>query len=315
MRTFAFSIVACATLLAGCSSDDSNGSGTGGSSASGGSNGSGGSVNTGGSDTGGSGDTGGSATGGTTGSGGSTDSGGSNGSGGSDSDAAADGGEGVPQEAGATGDGSITNPDPLAPCPRCMRVFDGKTFDGWEASPSTWKIVDGTSMQGTGGTSRAAYTKKDYGSFRLVVTARMNPKNGDHLGVLFWGNHPQDPNKPQIDNAGWIQWMPPGVGMWDYHPPKDRGLVATRLAPAPTNIEIWHTNEVLCNIDTGSVRSAVDGVETTKYTWPHPMERTDPLTRIIPGPVAMMRHGGGTSEYKDIFIEDQPTEDKLYTLK
>jgi hypothetical protein len=265
--------------------------------------------------TGGSTNTGGSDTGGSNGSGGSTASGGSSGTGGSETDGGGEGGSGTPQEAGAGDGGTIINPDPSAPCPRCMRVFDGKTFEGWEASPSTWKIVDGTSMQGTGGTSRAAYTKKDYGSFRLVVTARMNPKNGDHLGVLFWGNHPMDPNKPQIDNAGWIQWMPPGVGMWDYHPPDDRGISATRLAPAPKDIEMWHTSEVLCMIDTGLVWSAVDGVETTKYNWPHPMERMDPLTRIIPGPVAMMRHGGGTSEYKDIFIEDEPTEIKLYTLK
>ena len=29
----------------------------------------------------------------------------------------------------------------------------------------------------------------------------------------------------------------------------------------------------------------------------------------------MMRHGGGTSGYKDIFVEVDPTEDKLYTVK
>jgi hypothetical protein len=29
----------------------------------------------------------------------------------------------------------------------------------------------------------------------------------------------------------------------------------------------------------------------------------------------MMKHGSGGSEYKDIWIEDEPTEDKLYTVK
>ena len=29
----------------------------------------------------------------------------------------------------------------------------------------------------------------------------------------------------------------------------------------------------------------------------------------------MMKHGGGGSEYKDIWVEDDPTEDKLYTVR
>ncbi len=46
----------------------------------------------------------------------------------------------------------------------------------------------------------------------------VNPVNGDHLGVLFWGDRPQDADKPKIDEAGWLQFMPPFGGMWDYHP-------------------------------------------------------------------------------------------------
>src|SRR5262249_49996583 len=105
------------------------------------------------------------------------------------------------------------------PYPGCAKIFNGKNFEGWEADPSTWSMVDGA-MRGVGGSSRLAFTKADYGSFRLIFTARMNPVNGDHLGVLFWGDRPQDPAKPKIDNAGWIQFMPPHGAMWDYHPPK-----------------------------------------------------------------------------------------------
>src|SRR5678816_361701 len=92
--------------------------------------------------------------------------------------------------------------------PGCIKLFNGVNFDGWEADPSTWSIVDGA-MRGIGGSSRLAYTKADFGSFRLIFTARMNPVNGDHLGVLFWGDRPRDISKPKIDNAGWIQFMPP----------------------------------------------------------------------------------------------------------
>jgi len=203
---------------------------------------------------------------------------------------------------------------PGAPCPRCVKIFNGMTFEGWEAAPATWKIIDGA-MHGQGGTSRAAYTKKDYGNVRLIVTSRLNPANGDHLGILFWGNRPMDPNKPQIDNAGWVQWMPPFGGMWSYHPPMHHGLTAMKLAPSPSPGTVWHTSEILLNLDKGTLRAAVNGIETTRYTHAWPTEREDPTKRIIRGPLAMMKHGSGGSEYKDIWVEDEPTEDVLYTVK
>jgi hypothetical protein len=47
----------------------------------------------------------------------------------------------------------------------------------------------------------------------------------------------------------------------------------------------------------------------------HPSERTDPEKRIIPGPIGMFRHGSGASEYKAIYVEENPKEDRLLTVK
>jgi hypothetical protein len=44
-------------------------------------------------------------------------------------------------------------------------------------------------------------------------------------------------------------------------------------------------------------------------------ERKDPKRRIIPGPIGMFRHGSGTSEYKEIYLEVDPKEDKLRTVR
>jgi hypothetical protein len=52
-------------------------------------------------------------------------------------------------------------------CPSCEPIFNGKDFDGWEADPSTWSIVDGA-MRGYKGSSRVAYTKKDFGNIRQI---------------------------------------------------------------------------------------------------------------------------------------------------
>lgn len=200
------------------------------------------------------------------------------------------------------------------PYPGCEKIFDGKTFEGWDAEPSTWTIVDGA-MHGVGGTSRLAYTKKDYGNFRLIFTSRMPEVKGDHLGVLFWGDRPTDSAKPKIDLAGWVQFMPPFGGMWDYHPPKHHNLPHEEIAKAGRDSEKWSVTELLCNLDKGTVRAAVDGVEIVRYTHEWPTERTEPEKRIVAGPIGMFRHGGGTSEYKEIYVEADPKEDRLLTVK
>jgi hypothetical protein len=198
--------------------------------------------------------------------------------------------------------------------PGCVSIFNGETFDGWEADPSTWKIVNGA-MRGEGGTSRLAYTKADYGSFRLVFTARMNPVNRDHLGVLFWGDRPLDPSRPKIDNAGWLQFMPPHGAMWDYHPPKHHNLPHEMLVAGSRDFTQWSTTELLCDLEKGTVRAAVDGIEIARYRHPYCRERKDPEKRIVAGPLGMFRHGGGASEYKDIYVEEKPQSDKLLTVR
>lgn len=210
--------------------------------------------------------------------------------------------------------GSPALADEASPYPGCSKIFNGKNFEGWVADASTWSIVDGA-MRGVGGTSRLAYTKKDYGSFRLIFTSRMAPVNHDHLGVLFWGDRPSDPAKPKIDNAGWLQFMPPFGGMWDYHPPQHKDLPHEKLVKAPESSDQWHVTEMLCDLENGTLRAAVDGVEIVRYTHPVPAERKDPEKRIIPGPIGMFRHGGGASEYKEIYLEAEPKEDKLITVK
>jgi hypothetical protein len=215
----------------------------------------------------------------------------------------------------ATDAGATRNaPLPLPPYPGCVKIFNGTNFDGWLADPSTWSITN-DSMRGVGGSSRLAYTQADYGSFRLIFTSRMNPVNRDHLGVLFWGDRPTDSEKPKIDNAGWIQFMPPHGAMWDYHPPKHHNLPHETLSPGSADYTQWHVTELLCNLEKGTMCAAVDGVEITRYTHPFPSERTDPEKRIVPGPIGMFRHSDGASEYKDIYVEENPKEDKLITVR
>jgi hypothetical protein len=192
--------------------------------------------------------------------------------------------------------------EPPPPCPRCVRIFDGKTWEGWEHDPQNWSIANGA-MRGFGKGARSAFTKEDYGSFRLIVTSRMNPVNKDHLGVLFWGPRPDPGSLAHTRN---LQVQPPHGAMWDYF--ENKNLPREKVAKETRDYEKWNTMELLADIATGSIRVAVDGREIMRYT---EKERG----RLWHGPIGMQKHGGGGSEYKDIYVERDPTEDKLYTVE
>jgi len=192
--------------------------------------------------------------------------------------------------------------DTKAPCPKCERIFDGQTWNGWEHDDTNWTIVDGA-MRGFGKGARAAFTKADYGSFRLIVTSRMSPVNQDHLGVLFWGPRPEPGSLAFTRN---LQVQPPHGAMWDYF--ENAALEREVLIPGSRDYESWNTTEILANLPKGSLRVAVDGREIVRYTDKDP-------SRLTKGPIGMQKHGSGGSEYKDIFIEADPAEDVLYTVK
>ena len=200
----------------------------------------------------------------------------------------------------STGSAPAAQNDP--PCPRCTRIFDGQSWAGWQHDPANWTIVDGA-MRGFGAGARSAFTDADYGSFRLIVTSRMAPVNKDHLGVLFWGPRPEPGSLAHTKN---IQVQPPHGAMWDYF--ENKALEREVIVPGSRDYEAWNTTEILANLEKGTLRVAVDGREIMRYVDKDP-------SRLTKGPIGMQKHGAGGSRYKNIFIEANPSEDKLYTVK
>jgi hypothetical protein len=193
---------------------------------------------------------------------------------------------------------------PSAALERMTVLFDGRTLAGWDFS-SSWTLVDGA-MRGTGKGGNA-FTKNDYGTFRLIVTSRVASPEGnpgrDHLGVLFWGER-----STNFGTAKALQVQPPHGAMWDYR--TNKGLKPEHPIPRPRpRYQDWHVCEILAKLETGEVRVAVDGIEITKYKHPDP-------SVLQRGPIGMQIHGSvGIFEYKDIRVETDPKEDRLITLK
>lgn len=195
----------------------------------------------------------------------------------------------------------VVLPSAEAVCPKCQRIFDGTTWEGWEHDEQNWSIVEGA-MRGFGKGARSAFTRNDHGDFRLIVTSRMAPVNKDHLGILFWGPRPEPGSLKQEKT---IQVQPPHGAMWDYI--ENKNLPREQVEKGSRDFESWNVTEVLANLKTGSLRMAVNGREIVRYTDKEP-------ARLQKGPIGMQKHGSGGSEYKDIFLEIDPSEDRLLTV-
>lgn len=292
-------------LVGACSSEParlSNGGGNGGGDETGGDGGSGGAGGSGGSkgSTGGSGGAGkpDAAASGEAGSGGS----GGGGSAGTPDAAGGSGGAGAPDAAAALADAAATSQGDggAVSRPGMVRIFDGKTWEGWQYDPRCWTIVDGA-MHGKSPSGQSqAFTKESYSNFRLILKSKM-VKSMDHLGVCMWGDRP---GAGSYGFGGCLLMIPPSGSFWDYRNGTDHAR------PGNNAIKyMFHETEVLANRTTGRVLVAVNGKLVHDFKDPN-------LARRKHGPIGMQIHKAGEVEveYKDIEIEVDPKEDRLITL-
>jgi hypothetical protein len=313
MRTSLVRFLICGTLVAGCgpastSPPPAPGTPTGGSG-----------VVTGGV-TGTGGGTGGtSATGGATGGG----TGGASGTGGS-----VGGGE---TDAGAppttSDDGGVppggSGAFPL--CPRCTNtLFDGKSFDGWELSPpEAFAVHDGVfaSTGKVAGNQAHAWTKQDFGDYRIFYTVRQ-VKDGHKPCTIMFGERPAAGKAPGRGMFG-IQFQPPRGGSWDYRPGKGgEPYMSGRkewMYPEPRPVFDslkWNRCEVLVRASKGSFNAACCEIEGKDSCKGIPVLRYEDATIGKKAPFAIMMHNGGLmDEYKDFWIETDPETDELLSTK
>jgi hypothetical protein len=236
----------------------------------------------------------------TAGSGGSAGTGGSSGG-----DAAADGattgdssapiGDG-PVNTGGLGPGSADDSPPLV-LPGSKLIFDGKTLTGWNpCDASRWSVKDGA-IDGDGSGNNFCQTADDHDTFRLTGKSRMVRDPSNHAGICFWGNRGSN-------GGGCLQITPVSGSLWDYG-----GGGGVRTNPRTRPYDKWNFFELLVDLKTGKVDIAVEGQVYPTYT-----DRR--LGSRKKGPIGLQLHSGSNEvQYKDLALEDNPTEMRLLTGK
>jgi hypothetical protein len=202
-------------------------------------------------------------------------------------------------------------------CPKCKQVFDGKTLDGWEQSPAGSFVVKEGAIASTGKGAHA-WTKDDYGEFRIFFTVRQI--SGDHKPCTTLFNTRPAAGKAPTRGLSGIQFQPPLGGSWDYRPGKNSGPDATHwMYPSPRpmfDVKKWHRCEILARASTGEFRGACCEIEGKDSCKGIEVLHYKDATAGKKGPFALMMHNGGLfDEYKDIWIETDPVGDELVSTK
>jgi hypothetical protein len=204
---------------------------------------------------------------------------------------------------------------------RMTPIFDGATFNGWEASKkgtnqpdkSTVWTVKGGALASQGADRGVLYTTRSFGNYRIIFTMRHVSGNKDHQAcVLIYCDPPRD--GAALDALGGVQFQVPNGGHWDYRPGHNNGGKGEFTSPAHPKFDVhdWSQVEILVNTN-GTARMAVAQPPGTRA---YEVLDFNVPGAGKPGVFALQMHNKGLfDEYKDIRIEENPAEDKLITTE
>ena len=201
-----------------------------------------------------------------------------------------------------------------------IKLFDGKTLDGWEGYIDLWSVKDGVIVaKNTDPLKYSTYllTKNKYTDFRLTFACKLLPGSEMHSGVSFWGEvwpnadgKVTDPKKDRSEYTykGHLVMFPSGYGMYDLF---GRNGLAVDGAPAKKIGKQHDWNEIEILAQGNRVRVAINGSAVVDWRDPEP-------DRIKDGPIGLQLHSEGKPQelhWKGLVLETFPKDDKLTTVK
>ncbi|KAA5547678.1 3-keto-disaccharide hydrolase [Adhaeribacter rhizoryzae] len=195
------------------------------------------------------------------------------------------------------------------PKPKQVRLFDGKTFRGWEGDTlRTWRIQEGALVGGSL-TAKVPHnefisTTKSYANYILKLKFKLTGSEGFiNGGVQF---HSQRITNPAYEMIGYQADI--GKGFWGslYDESRRNKLLATADSMQIKKLlrpNDWNDYQV--HTEGQRIQIFLNGTLTVDYT------ETD-LAIPQSGRIALQIHGGGKAQvyYKDIILEELPAKKK-----
>lgn len=195
------------------------------------------------------------------------------------------------------------------PKPKQIRLFDGKTFRGWQGDTlHAWRIQEGALVGGSL-TEKVPHnefisTTKSYTNYVLKLKFKLTGNEGFiNGGVQF---HSQRITDPPYEMTGYQADI--GDGYWAslYDESRRNKLLAIAdSAKVKRLLRPNEWNEYEIHTEGRRIRIRLNGQQTVDYT---EEDATIPQSGLI----AFQVHGGGKVEvfYKDIILEELPEKNK-----
>jgi hypothetical protein len=200
-----------------------------------------------------------------------------------------------------------------------VKLFDGKSLEGWEGYSDLWSVKDGIIIaKNTDPLKYSTYllTKKKYTDFRLTFAAKLVTSEM-HSGVSFWGEvwpkadgKVKDAKTDRTEHTykGHLVMFPSGWGMYDLF--GRNGLPVNGAAAKKVGKQHdWNDIEVLAQGN--RVRVAVNGTAVVDWRDPEP-------DRIKEGPIGLQLHSNGIPQeihFKGLELETFPAKEELTSVK
>jgi uncharacterized protein YciI len=184
-----------------------------------------------------------------------------------------------------------------------IRLFDGKSFTGWDGdSQHTWRIKGGALTAGGGGESvpygDVLCSSKEYKNFDLRLRVRLTGSDTCRAGVQFRSQRP----KVASGMTGYRADMGEGFwgGIYD-ESRRNQTLAHSHAAVLQHLVKAGDWNEYVIRCEDRHIRLWLNGVLTADYT-----EEDAALPQS--GFIGLAIHGGTKAEvaYRDITIEELP---------
>ena len=188
----------------------------------------------------------------------------------------------------------------LAAQPKAVRLFDGKTFNGWEGNLKLFRIehgaIVGGSLKEPIARNEFLCTKQEYGDFvlRLKVKLLGDPTKAN-AGIQFRTRRIPDHHEV----IGYQADM--GQNYWGalYDESRRKKVLAAPAAETLSKaLRLGEWNEYVIRAEGTQIRLSLNGVETVNYT-----EAESGIEQK--GLICVQIHSGPASEawYKDITLE------------